>query len=72
MLLDTQIEPRCSYCRFSRALGRDEYACIKQGIMHGFGSCSSYRYEPTKRLPPSSVRIDGDKYTKDDFSLTQR
>jgi len=58
MLFDQNIEPGCSYCRHSKALGRDEFACSKQGIMFGSGQCGSFRYEPTKRIPPELPSVN--------------
>ena len=69
MLFDNNIEPCCSYCRFSNALGRGEYACEKQGIMHGHGHCGSYRYEPTKRVPRVMPGIDSSGFSEEDFTL---
>jgi hypothetical protein len=37
--------------------------------MYGFGFCGSFRYEPTKRVPPVLPGIDTSGYTEDDFSL---
>ena len=69
MLFDRSIEPSCSYCRFGVSIGFDEVACSKRGIMAGHGSCSSFRYEPTKREPeaPRGLRLTG--LTEEDFSL---
>ena len=69
MLFNRNIEPSCSYCRFAAALGHDEYACSKRGIMSGLGSCGSFRYEPTKRQPESRRNLKDSGFTAEDFSL---
>ena len=70
MLFDSKIAPDCSYCRFGTSLGCDEFACSKRGIMKSGGSCSSFRYEPTKRVPealPSLMKKSG--FSAEDFTL---
>ena len=69
MLFDFSIEPSCAYCYYSVALGRDEFACAKHGIMYGSGSCGSFRYEPTKRVPPILPIPDPYDLPDDDFML---
>ena len=69
MLFDFSIEPCCEYCFNSIALGHDEFACVKHGIMYGHGSCGSFRYEPTKRIPPILPVLDPSDYPDDDFML---
>jgi len=69
MLFNRKIEPSCSYCRYGSELGENEYACLKKGIMSGFGSCSSFRYEPTKRQPESRQSLGDSGLTEEDFSI---
>ena len=69
MLFKQNMEPKCSYCRYSLALGRDEFACVKNGIMHGEGLCGVFRYEPTKREPPELPRIGGVELSGEDFEI---
>ena len=69
MLFDANIEPMCSYCCHSTALGRGEFACIKQGIMYGSGYCRLFLYDPMKRVPPVMPTIDSSAYSEDDFAL---
>ena len=69
MLFDPNIEPSCEYCRFSTALGRNEFACSKHGIMYGDGSCGAFRYEPTKRVPLIKPSIDASGFSDEDFML---
>jgi len=69
MLFNNNIEPSCSYCRFGTHLGSDEYACSKRGIMTGEGSCGSFKYEPTKRVPDPAPIVRETSFTKEDFTL---
>ena len=69
MLFDRDIEPSCAYCRFSTALGGGEIACSRRGIMTSSGSCGSFRYEPTKRIPVFVTVPDASGLSEDDFSL---
>ena len=69
MLFNVDIEPSCLYCYYGTKLDADEIICIKRGIMAGSGSCSAFRYEPTKRVPEALPRLDDSGLSEDDFSL---
>ena len=69
MLFSQNIEPSCVYCQHSLSMGRDEFACVKHGIMHGSGFCGSFRYEPTKRVPPDLPSIRSLGLSDEDFAL---
>jgi len=69
VLFDSAIEPSCSYCRFGTALGQNEIACYRRGIMAGSGFCGSFRYEPTKRIPVILPQLDISGLSEKDFSL---
>jgi len=69
MLFDRNIEPNCEYCRYSSELGNNEFACSRRGIMEGSGSCASFRYEPTKRVPESAQGLKSSGVTGEDFTL---
>ncbi|MCL2045913.1 MAG: hypothetical protein FWG88_05960 [Oscillospiraceae bacterium] len=69
MLINRDIEPSCSYCHHGTALGRNEYACKKRGIMQAYGFCGSFRYDPTRRIPKTMPKINASEYDKEDFSL---
>jgi len=69
MLFNRNIEPSCSYCRFSESLGYDEYACSKRGIMSSAGSCGTFSYEPTKREPQPRPGFKASELSEEDFSL---
>jgi hypothetical protein len=69
MLFNRNIEPSCEYCQYGTALGFDEIACIKRGIMTSSGSCGAFRYEPTKRVPQALPSLKPSGLTEEDFSL---
>jgi len=69
MLFNRNIEPSCTYCRFSLGLGNDEFVCSKRGIVAGGDSCSSFRYEPTKREPEPKPRIKIPELDAQELSL---
>ena len=69
MLFNRNIAPSCSYCCYSEALGYDEYACSKRGIMSGFGFCGTFKYEPTKRVPQSQPSFKASEFSEKDFTL---
>ena len=69
MLFDRDIPPSCTYCRFGRALGSDEIACVKRGIEDVSGFCGAFNYEPTKRIPRRMPKINTSMFTEEDFSL---
>lgn len=69
MLFDRDIEPSCAYCRYSTPMGRGEIACIRRGIMMSYGSCGSFRYEPTKRVPEHMPGLNTSGLTEEDFAL---
>jgi len=69
MLFDNNIEPSCSYCRYGSAIGRNEYACEKHGIMFGYGFCGAFLYEPTKRIPTALPSLNSFGLSDEDFVL---
>lgn len=69
VLFDNSIEPGCAYCRFSTDLGYNEIACDRRGIMTASGSCGSFRYEPTKRVPYPAPGLDLSGLSEDDFVI---
>jgi len=69
MLFSREIGPSCAYCRFGTALGYDEYACPKRGIMAGYGFCGSFIYEPTKREPEPMPNLKSASMPEESFEL---
>ena len=70
-MFNRNIEPSCLYCRYGAALGCNEVACSKRGIMSGEGFCGAFRYEPTKRQPETVVMRSPKELglSAEDFSL---
>ena len=68
-LFQKDIEPRCVYCERGRNLEEDQIACPKKGIMSPGDSCSAFRYDPLKRVPPRPVRLSLSSLKDEDFSL---
>jgi len=69
MFFNRNIEPSCSYCRFAIDLGYNEYACTKRGIVAGSGFCSSFLYEPTKRVPEVMHKPRPSGFSEEDFNI---
>ena len=69
MLFSKSIEPKCSYCQRGKAIEPDTILCIKKGIMEPGDSCSAFRYDPLKRVPPRPITPDFSRLKDEDFSL---
>jgi len=69
MHYDKNITPSCAYCRIGANLGNDEIACVKHGIVTAEQSCSAFKYEPTKRVPPTPPVLKTSGLSEEDFSL---
>lgn len=69
MLFKKDIEPRCAYCKRCAVLDEDRILCIKKGVMSASGSCSRFRYDPLKRVPPKPLHADFSRLREEDFSL---
>ncbi len=68
-LLRKNIEPHCIYCEHGSPLADGEHViCRKKGVMAGSLHCSSFRYDPLRRIPPKPASIRG-HFTNADFSL---
>jgi len=50
-------------------VGLGEVACKKRGIMFDDGSCTSFRYEPTKRKPEYPGSPVAVSVSQEDMSL---
>ncbi len=69
MLFRKEIDPRCSYCRFSGPLTEEQVTCLKKGIVSAVGSCRRFAYDPLKRVPPRPAAPDFSRWEDEDFSL---
>ena len=68
-LFQTSIEPRCAYCARGRALDPGQVVCSKKGVMSAGSSCSAFRYDPLKRVPPRPAKLAGTSLKDEDFKL---
>ena len=68
MLFQKKIDPSCAYCRRGKQIGEDTVLCQKKGVVSPEGSCSRFRYDPLKRVPPRPVSPDFSRL-KEDFQL---
>lgn len=69
MLFSKNIDPMCTYCKRGQALDQENVLCIKKGIMAAGDSCSAFRYDPLKRVPPRPVAPDFSRLKDEDFKL---
>ena len=67
-LFRKKIEPRCAYCE-KGAIGADQVACRRRGVVSAGEHCASFRYDPLKRVPPRPVKLATDTLKKEDFEL---
>ena len=68
-LFQTSIEPRCAYCARGRELDPGQVVCPKKGVMSAGSSCSSFRYDPLKRVPPRPAKLNASSLSDEDFKL---
>ncbi len=68
-LFQTSIEPRCAYCAKGRELDQNQVVCPKKGVMSGGSHCSSFRYDPLKRVPPRPAKLSCTNLSDEDFKL---
>ena len=69
MLFSKSIEPKCAYCQRGKPSEGDTILCIKKGVMEAGDSCSSFRNDPLKRVPPRPITPDFSRLKEEDFSL---
>ena len=68
MLFSKNMTPRCAYCANVRVLDRDNFICVRCGSVDGMSSCSKFKYDPLKRVPPKPLR-PLPEFNGDDFKL---
>ena len=68
-LFNEKIEPQCGYCLRGKAIDPETVLCRKRGVTAPESSCSAFRYDPLKRVPPSSVAPNFSRLDEEDFSL---
>lgn len=68
-LFQQDIQPRCAYCAKGAPLEEGRVLCGKRGVVSPGYSCSSFRYDPFKRVPPKPTKLATDKLDEDAFRL---
>ena len=68
-LFQRSIEPRCAYCARGRELDPGQIVCPKKGVMSAGSHCTSFRYDPLKRVPPRPARLTLAAGSDEDFQL---
>lgn len=68
-LFRKNIEPRCAYCEKGSPIDDEQVACRKRGVVSCDDHCSSFVYDPFKRVPPRPVLLDTEKMSEEDFAL---
>lgn len=69
MLFRKKTPRSCTTCLFATDLSENTLLCSKKGVVKDTSSCSKYRYDPCKRIPPSVKAPDFTKYTDEQFKL---
>lgn len=69
MLFRKKIQKACAYCAHGTNLGEEQILCVKKGIVHEFGKCRKFSYDPCKRIPPKQKPLDFSKFDENDYSL---
>jgi hypothetical protein len=67
-IFSKNIDPRCTYCKWSEPLNVKEVACVKRGVVDAYDRCRLFSYDPFKRVPPRPAKL-GKDYTAEDLSL---
>lgn len=69
MLFKKDIEPRCAYCKRGAVLDEERVMCMKKGVVSTADSCSRFKYDPLKRVPPKPVAPNFSHLSEEDFRL---
>ena len=69
MLFKRNIDPSCTYCRRGKQITEETILCQRKGVVSPAGSCTAFRYDPLKRVPPRPATPDFSQLPEDDFLL---
>ncbi|MBQ0038670.1 MAG: hypothetical protein KBS74_08395 [Clostridiales bacterium] len=69
MLFRKGIDPRCIYCARGARINDEQMLCAKRGIVQVEHHCSSFRYDPLKRVPSRPIVLHTENLQKEDFEL---
>ena len=62
--------PKCFFCAYSAQLAATEdMICSKAGIVHENSVCKKFRYDPQKRVPKRTPKLNTEKFSAKDFAL---
>ena len=70
MIFSANIEPSCAYCVNGALMANcdDDIICQIKGIVSPAFSCSKYRYDPLKRIPPQKI-VKLEQFSDGDFDI---
>ena len=69
MLFKRNIDPSCTYCRRGKQITEETILCQRKGVVSPAGSCTAFRYDPLKRVPPRPATPDFSQLKEEDFLL---
>ena len=69
MLFNRKMEPQCAYCKRGKTVDAETVLCRRRGVTRPEDSCSSFRYEPLKRIPPAAALPNFGRLKEEDFIL---
>ena len=69
MLSKRNIDPSCTYCRRGKQITEETILCQRKGVVSPAGSCTAFRYDPLKRVPPRPATPDFSQLKEEDFLL---
>ena len=69
MLVNRNIDPSCTYCRRGKQITEETILCQRKGVVSPAGSCTAFRYDPLKRVPPRPATPDFSQLKEEDFLL---
>ncbi len=68
MLFSDKGHKYCAYCLYGAPIEDDMVCCRFRGNVNCESHCLRFRYDPTKRIPPSKQAIESE-YSEEDFKL---
>lgn len=68
-LFRKDMEKRCAYCAYGRAVSETQIVCERKGVMDAADHCRRFAYDPLRRVPPRPAVLKTEKYTAEDFRL---
>lgn len=69
MLFRNDMDPRCAYCAKGNPISDREVLCPRKGVVASEFSCSRFKYDPLRRIPPRPVKLETSRLKDTDFSI---